>query len=83
MVLRAIARILVVVTFVSFGVEAAETFVRGDVDGSGFVDMDDHDYFKQWNKGRGPAPVCYDAADLDDDGIITSVDLNYLKTYAR
>ncbi len=58
-----------------------EVFIRGDVDGSGTVDLSDVVRLTQWIKGIGPRPVCYDAADVDDDGFITSADAVYLRTF--
>jgi hypothetical protein len=58
-----------------------ETFVRGDANGDGAADITDVARLVAWLKGIGPRPPCYDAADVDDDGLITSADLVYLRRF--
>ena len=50
------------------------TFVRGDVNGDGDVDVTDSNAILDWVFGRGPFPACFDAADVDDDGRVNVTD---------
>ncbi|MBN1419566.1 MAG: dockerin type I repeat-containing protein [Planctomycetes bacterium] len=52
-----------------------DPFVRGDVDGSGVVDAADAEFLAAWLWKGGEAPACLDAADVDDDGVVTHEDL--------
>jgi len=56
------------------------TFTRGDVDCNGVVDSQDSVFLDNFLLG-GAAPFCLDAADVNDDGIVTSADLSYLSAY--
>ncbi len=53
---------------------AAETFVRGQVNGDGAVDMADAIDLLHYLFLSGPAPGCRKAADLNDDGDIDIAD---------
>ncbi len=53
-------------------------FIRGDVDGSGVVDITDLSFLGSALAGSGPLPSSFDAADVDDDGTIHIGDLVYL-----
>ena len=57
-----------------------EFFVRGDIDGDGSVSLSDLEYLLKWLRDRGEPPPCFDAADLDDDGVITGRDLRLLRS---
>jgi len=73
----------------------APTFIRGDVDSSGTVDIDDvcalECYIYGWSDctqpGGGPCVgyslYCMLAADVNDDGIANSSDMIYLIKYVR
>jgi hypothetical protein len=56
-------------------------FVRGDCNGDMDVTQDDLDYLSDWHFGVGPAPECLDAADVDDDGVLSLADVVYLDDY--
>ncbi len=51
------------------------TFVRGDTNGSGRVDLADHIYLVNFVFRKGPRPPCMDAADVDDNGKIEVADM--------
>jgi hypothetical protein len=53
-------------------------FIRGDSDGTGFVDITDAVYVLRHLFQGGPAPGCQDAADVDDDGGLVLTDAVYL-----
>jgi len=50
--------------------EVAGAFVRGDVDGSGRVDISDGIGLLNFLFTGGDEPVCYDAADVKDEGAV-------------
>lgn len=54
-------------------------FVRGDVDGNGFLEISDAVHIIRWLSlcPGGPPPFCLDAADTDDDGCITLADIGH------
>jgi hypothetical protein len=54
---------------------------RGDVDGSGSVDVSDLTYLVDYLFGGGPAPVCLEEADVDGSGSIDVSDLTYIVDY--
>jgi hypothetical protein len=56
-------------------------FIRGDVDGSGLIDLSDPLYNLAWLTGQGPAPPCLDAADDDDSGTVDLSDPIYALNY--
>ncbi len=55
----------------------------GDVDGSGsfFPDVSDMSYLNQYLFQDGPAPPCYEEADMDDYQVVTLADHIYLIDY--
>lgn len=56
-------------------------FVRGDFSGNGVVTLHDLDLYILWvqnNYNPQFEPLCYDAADVNDDGQLTLVDLDLL-----
>lgn len=56
-------------------------FVRGDVDGSGRIDITDWIYLLTSLFLSGPAPACFDAADADDSGSLSITDAIYGLSY--
>ena len=50
-------------------------FRRGDADGDGDVDEDDAEFLAAFIFQGGPPPVCGDAADANDDGIVEIADV--------
>ncbi|MBI4603485.1 MAG: hypothetical protein HY721_16155 [Planctomycetes bacterium] len=50
------------------------TFLRGDANGDGKVDVSDPVYILAWLFLGGPAPACEDAADADDGGQVNITD---------
>lgn len=54
------------------------TFLRGDANGNGEVDMSDGQYTLNWLFMGGPEPYCKDAADANDDGTINISDSQYI-----
>ncbi len=59
----------------------AETYVCGDADGSGFVDIDDVVHLINYIFAGGPAPVPLAAGDADCSGFIDIDDVVYLINY--
>jgi hypothetical protein len=61
---------------------SAPTFRRGDPSGEGEIDISDPIFILDFLFLGGTAPVCLDAADIDDDGALSLTDgirlLNYL-----
>jgi hypothetical protein len=64
------------------GQAAPATFIRGDADGNGQVNLTDGLFILLHLFQGGPAPVILDAADVDDSGTINLTDavrlLNHL-----
>lgn len=60
--------------------KARKLFLRGDLDGDGRVDFDDARRLGEVLRG-GPRISCPDAADLDDDGRLTTGDLSRLLSF--
>ena len=52
-----------------------EPFVRGDTNGDGVVDWVDAFNIVEWFFAEGPAPLCADAWDTDDDGELSIMDM--------
>lgn len=57
------------------------TYIAGDVDGNGFVNISDAVFLITYIFGGGPAPANRAAADADCSGIITISDAVYLISY--
>ncbi|MFH1891544.1 MAG: hypothetical protein ABIK83_02555, partial [Candidatus Zixiibacteriota bacterium] len=57
------------------------SYVIGDADGSGFVDIDDVVFLIQYIFAGGPAPVPLDAGDAECSGFIDIDDVVYLINY--
>ncbi len=55
-------------------------FVRGDVDGNGIVEVADFDLCDSLHQAGLPFS-CDDAADVNDDGVLDSLDCEYLSNY--
>jgi hypothetical protein len=53
--------------------------VNGDVDES--VNVSDLTYFVNYLFGGGPAPICYEEADVNADGTLNVADLTFLVNY--
>ena len=53
-------------------------FIRGDVNGDGRVTISDAIRLVLWLDNDYDPPPCRDAADVDDNGVIDSVDVDYL-----
>lgn len=53
--------------------DVANRFLRGDCNSDGIVDTVDVAFLQAFLFG-GPAPVCHDAADFNDDGNVDSAD---------
>jgi hypothetical protein len=55
------------------------SFVRGDVDGNGTVEVQDAWALAECLAAGGPCPgSCWDAADADDDGLVQASDAQYI-----
>jgi hypothetical protein len=50
------------------------TFLRGDVNRDGSVNLTDGSQLQLWLIGSGNSPTCLDAADVNDDGIVNLSD---------
>jgi len=50
------------------------TFIRGDVNRDGSVNLTDGSQLQLWLIGSGNSPTCLDAADVNDDGIVNLSD---------
>lgn len=50
------------------------TFLRGDVNGDGSLDVTDGSLLQLWLTGGGTTPACLDAADVNDDGMVNLSD---------
>ncbi|MGE4619523.1 MAG: FG-GAP-like repeat-containing protein [Planctomycetota bacterium] len=50
------------------------TFLRGDVNGDGGLDVTDGSLLQLWLTGGGTTPACLDAADVNDDGMVNLSD---------
>ncbi len=50
------------------------TFLRGDVNGDGSLDVTDGSNLQLWLTGGGTMPPCLDAADVNDDGMVNLSD---------
>ncbi|MFQ6008437.1 MAG: dockerin type I repeat-containing protein, partial [Candidatus Zixiibacteriota bacterium] len=57
--------------------------IRGDVDGSGTINVADVTYLVAYLKGMGPAPPCFEEADADGSGSINVADVTYLVAYLK
>ncbi len=76
------------VTFIAFdgeladteivAIEVTETYMYGDANGSGYLDIDDVVYLIQFIFADGPEPVPYEAGDADCSGFIDIDDAVYL-----
>jgi hypothetical protein len=60
---------------------AQQQFIRGDVDGDCLVGVLDIDFFICWYYYGGPSFPCWDAADVNDDGVVDASDMVYLLQY--
>jgi len=54
--------------------EEEPTFLRGDVNGDGSVNLTDGSQLQLWVTGVGTIPDCLDAADVNDDGVVNLSD---------
>ena len=59
--------------------ENSDSFLRGDVNTDGVVDLADALYLLSWLVQEGQAPDCLKAADVNDDGVINLEDYVFLK----
>jgi hypothetical protein len=59
----------------------APTFLRGDVNASGNLDISDQSFLTFFLNNDGPTPICLDAADVDDSGDLDYNDVMYLLNY--
>jgi hypothetical protein len=57
------------------------SFLRGDTNGSGKLDLADHVYLINYVFRKGPKPPCMDAADVDDNGLIEFLDMVLILDY--
>ncbi|MFQ6007890.1 MAG: dockerin type I repeat-containing protein, partial [Candidatus Zixiibacteriota bacterium] len=57
--------------------------IRGDVDGSGSLNVSDVTYLVAYLKGLGPAPECEEEGDVDGSGSINVSDVTYLVAYLK
>jgi hypothetical protein len=57
------------------------TFVRGNANGDGRINLSDVNFIINRLFKSGPAPRCLDAADVNDDGKINLSDVIYLAAY--
>ena len=58
-----------------------ETFMRGDADGDGQINVSDVIYLINYLYKGGPQPVPLESGDANSDGIINSADIVYLINY--
>jgi hypothetical protein len=52
-----------------------QPFQRGDFMGQGYMDFNSGIYLLNWLRLGGPAPLCLDAADMNDDGCVDLADV--------
>lgn len=57
------------------------TFIRGDSDGNGVVNLTDAVFILKGLFQGGPQPKCPDAADADDNGTVNLTDALYTLNY--
>ena len=62
-------------------VPAAPTFLRGDANDDGSVNVADVVFILNWLFVAGVDPACMDAADVNDDGTIQISDATYLLAF--
>lgn len=69
------------VTITSSAPPTGTTFVRGDVNRDGNVDISDGTRLVNYLFSGAAAPPCMDAADVNDDGIVDISDSTYLNNF--
>ncbi|MBN1418727.1 MAG: VCBS repeat-containing protein [Planctomycetes bacterium] len=57
------------------------TFIRGDANDDGALDIGDHVFIYNYLFGSGPTPPCFDAADADDSGTVSITDGVFIQNY--
>jgi len=63
------------------GAPPAPTFIRGDANDDGAVDIGDQIFIYNYLFSGGATPPCLDAADANDSGTVTITDGTYLQHY--
>lgn len=58
-------------------------FVRGDANADDFVDNEDVSFIRDFLFFGGPTPVCLDAADANNNGVIDVVDIAFLNNFVQ
>lgn len=75
---------IVLALFVGAGAATAQVnnvFTRGNVNDDFKVNWADADYLYAYLNLGGPAPLCMDAADVDDNGVVDGTDYLMLQDY--
>jgi hypothetical protein len=62
-------------------IQLQETFIRGDANGDGVIDISDVVYLLNYLFVHGPAPVPLEAGDATCDGVVDASDVVYLIKY--
>lgn len=62
-------------------VPSTVAFRRGDADGNGRIEQSDSILIANVLQDRNPVMACQDAADVNDDGMVTQADADYLQRY--
>jgi hypothetical protein len=61
--------------------DGGATFIRGDTDGDGTINITDAVAISNYLFVAGPPPACFDAADVNDSGKVNLTDSIYLLNY--
>ncbi len=61
--------------------QTSTSFIRGDANADGTLDISDSIFIKDYVNGVGQAPTCLKTADANNDGIIQLIDAQYLDEY--
>lgn len=62
-------------------VGGAVSFLRGDANNDGRVNQSDSIIIRDYVVSGGPAPICLDAADVNDDGFVSAQDFAHLQGF--
>ncbi len=60
---------------------SSTSFIRGDANSDGVIDLSDSVYIKSYVNSQGPAPTCLKGADVNDDGVVNLNDAQYDDDY--
>ena len=63
--------------------QPSDIFLRGDYNADGIVDTIDMSDLLEWLSGGEDAPSCWDAADVNDNGVVELEDATYLEIFLQ